>query len=28
VNDDLDRMREIGLAAPFPSKLTAREFKD
>jgi TPP-dependent pyruvate/acetoin dehydrogenase alpha subunit len=28
VNDDLDRMRGIGLAAPFPSKLTAREFKD
>jgi TPP-dependent pyruvate/acetoin dehydrogenase alpha subunit len=28
VNDDLDRMREIGLAAPFPSNLTAREFKD
>ena len=28
VNDDLDRMREVGLAAPFPSKLTAREFKD
>jgi len=28
VNDDLDRMQEIGLAAPFPSKLTAREFKD
>jgi acetoin:2,6-dichlorophenolindophenol oxidoreductase subunit alpha len=28
VNEDLDRMREIGLAAPFPSKLIAREFKD
>jgi acetoin:2,6-dichlorophenolindophenol oxidoreductase subunit alpha len=28
VSDDLDRMREIGLAAPFPAKLTAREFKD
>jgi acetoin:2,6-dichlorophenolindophenol oxidoreductase subunit alpha len=28
VNDDLDRMREVGLAAQFPSKLTAREFKD
>jgi TPP-dependent pyruvate/acetoin dehydrogenase alpha subunit len=28
LNDELDRMRESGLAAPFPSKLTAREFKD
>jgi acetoin:2,6-dichlorophenolindophenol oxidoreductase subunit alpha len=28
VSDDFDRMREIGLAAPFPSQLTAREFKD
>jgi hypothetical protein len=25
---DLERMRESGLAAPFPSELTAREFKD
>jgi acetoin:2,6-dichlorophenolindophenol oxidoreductase subunit alpha len=28
MSDDFDRMREIGLAAPFPSKLTASEFKD
>jgi TPP-dependent pyruvate/acetoin dehydrogenase alpha subunit len=28
LNDELDRMRESGLAAPFPAKLTAREFKD
>jgi TPP-dependent pyruvate/acetoin dehydrogenase alpha subunit len=26
--NELDRMRESGLAAPFPAKLTAREFKD
>ena len=25
---DLERMRERGLAAPFPTELTAREFKD
>jgi TPP-dependent pyruvate/acetoin dehydrogenase alpha subunit len=25
---DLDRMRESGLAAPFPGELTAREFKE
>jgi TPP-dependent pyruvate/acetoin dehydrogenase alpha subunit len=25
---DLERMRESGLAAPFPTELTAREFKD
>jgi TPP-dependent pyruvate/acetoin dehydrogenase alpha subunit len=28
VNEELQRMRESALAAPFPSKLTAREFKD
>jgi TPP-dependent pyruvate/acetoin dehydrogenase alpha subunit len=28
LNDELERMREHGLAAPFPSELTAREFKD
>jgi TPP-dependent pyruvate/acetoin dehydrogenase alpha subunit len=28
LSDELDRMRESGLAAPFPSQLTAREFKD
>lgn len=28
VRDELNRMRERGLAAPFPSKLTATEFKD
>jgi acetoin:2,6-dichlorophenolindophenol oxidoreductase subunit alpha len=28
LNDELERMREQGLAAPFPSELTAREFKD
>jgi TPP-dependent pyruvate/acetoin dehydrogenase alpha subunit len=27
VTGELDRMRESGLAAPFPTKLTAREFK-
>ena len=26
--DELERMRERGLAAPFPTKLTASEFKD
>jgi acetoin:2,6-dichlorophenolindophenol oxidoreductase subunit alpha len=26
--DELERMRERGLAAPFPSELAAREFKD
>ena len=26
--EELERMREQGLAAPFPSELTAREFKD
>jgi acetoin:2,6-dichlorophenolindophenol oxidoreductase subunit alpha len=26
--EELERMREHGLAAPFPSELTAREFKD
>jgi TPP-dependent pyruvate/acetoin dehydrogenase alpha subunit len=26
--DELERMREDGLAAPFPTELTAREFKD
>ena len=26
--EELDRMREQGLAAPFPSRLTANEFKD
>jgi acetoin:2,6-dichlorophenolindophenol oxidoreductase subunit alpha len=28
MTDELDRMRENGLAAPFPKKLTASEFKD
>jgi TPP-dependent pyruvate/acetoin dehydrogenase alpha subunit len=28
MTDALDRMREQGLAAPFPSELTAHEFKD
>ena len=28
VTDELERMRESGLAAPFPTELTAREFKD
>jgi TPP-dependent pyruvate/acetoin dehydrogenase alpha subunit len=28
VSDDLERMRERGLAAPFPSTLAASEFKD
>src|SRR5262245_12931405 len=28
VADDLQRMRERGLAAPFPTRLDAREFKD
>jgi TPP-dependent pyruvate/acetoin dehydrogenase alpha subunit len=28
LNEQLDAMRERGLAAPFPSKLTAREFND
>jgi TPP-dependent pyruvate/acetoin dehydrogenase alpha subunit len=28
LNDELDRMRERGLAAPFPSGLTASEFKE
>jgi TPP-dependent pyruvate/acetoin dehydrogenase alpha subunit len=28
VDDQLEQMRERGLAAPFPTKLTAREFKD
>jgi TPP-dependent pyruvate/acetoin dehydrogenase alpha subunit len=28
VTDKLERMRESGLAAPFPTALTAREFKD
>jgi acetoin:2,6-dichlorophenolindophenol oxidoreductase subunit alpha len=28
VTVDLERMREAGLAAPFPTELTAREFKD
>jgi TPP-dependent pyruvate/acetoin dehydrogenase alpha subunit len=28
VTGELDRMRESALAAPFPTKLTAREFKD
>ena len=26
--EELDRMREQGLAAPFPTQLTANEFKD
>jgi TPP-dependent pyruvate/acetoin dehydrogenase alpha subunit len=28
MNEELERMRERGLTAPFPSKLTAREFND
>jgi TPP-dependent pyruvate/acetoin dehydrogenase alpha subunit len=28
MNEQLERMRESGLAAPFPSKLTSGEFKD
>ena len=28
LTDELDRMREQGLAAPFPAELTAHEFKD
>ena len=28
VTDELERMRERGLAAPFPTDLTAREFKE
>jgi len=28
MNDELERMRERGLAAPFPSDLRAREFKE
>jgi len=28
LNEELERMRESGLAAPFPSKLSASEFKD
>jgi acetoin:2,6-dichlorophenolindophenol oxidoreductase subunit alpha len=28
LNDELEHMRESGLAAPFPTKLTAPEFKD
>jgi TPP-dependent pyruvate/acetoin dehydrogenase alpha subunit len=28
VTEELERMRESGLAAPFPTELTAREFKD
>jgi TPP-dependent pyruvate/acetoin dehydrogenase alpha subunit len=28
LTEELDRMREHGLAAPFPSELTAHEFKD
>ena len=28
VTEELERMRESGLAAPFPSDLTAREFKE
>ena len=28
VTDELERMREQGLAAPWPTELTAREFKD
>ena len=28
VTEELDRMRDRGLAAPFPTGLTAREFKD
>jgi len=28
VTEELERMRERGLAAPFPTELTAREFKD
>jgi TPP-dependent pyruvate/acetoin dehydrogenase alpha subunit len=28
ITDQLERMRADGLAAPFPTELTAREFKD
>ena len=28
LTEELDRMREQGLAAPFPTELTASEFKD
>jgi hypothetical protein len=28
MNEGLERMRESGLAAPFPRDLTSREFKD
>ena len=28
IDEELERMRERGLAAPFPNELTAREFKD
>ena len=28
LRDEIQRMRERGLAAPFPTELTAREFKD
>jgi TPP-dependent pyruvate/acetoin dehydrogenase alpha subunit len=28
MSDELERMRESGLAAPFPTRLTASEFKD
>ena len=28
MTEELDRMRETGLAAPFPTKLTSSEFKD
>jgi hypothetical protein len=28
VTEELGRMRESGLAAPFPTALTAREFKE
>ena len=28
VGETLERMRESGLAAPFPTELSAREFKD
>jgi TPP-dependent pyruvate/acetoin dehydrogenase alpha subunit len=28
IGQELERMRERGLAAPFPSELTASEFKD
>ncbi len=28
VTEELERMRESGLAAPFPTELSAHEFKD